>query len=276
MELIKNIANNSFFEHIEDIVTDSDRKCPYCGKSYRNTAKTYRLRGEIRTVNFEAARCDCEKRKREEEEEAARIAREIKRKKEKTAKLFDNSLMTPFFREKTFSNLIETPEIIRCKQFVTTFEPNKSKGIQMFGEPGTGKTTALAAVCNELMERDYNCLFTPLSTLLDKFSAYSYRNSGDVTELLNWLVTFDFVVLDDIGRETYTDKRKENVFRIIDALMNFKVVTAFTANPNMMAKLKSIPELEAALDRLKDMCPIRFEFKGESYRGKQIRLCEEL
>ena len=95
-------------------------------------------------------------------------------------------------------------------------------------------------------------------------------NSGDITELLQWLAAFDFVVLDDIGRETYTDKRKENVFRIIDTLMNYKVVTAFTANPEMIVKLKTIPELNAALDRLKDMCPIKFEFRGESYRGKNV------
>lgn len=275
MDSIKNIVEKPLIEFLSNTTTDSGKKCPHCGKPYRHSEKKYRVGHDIRTIHFEDARCECEEIIRKRKEEEHRIEKEIQRNKEKTAKLFDNSMMTPFFREKKFGNLIETQEIKRCKEFADNFIPNKSKGIQMFGEPGTGKTTALAAVCNELIERNFNCLFTPLSTLLDKFSSFSYKNSGDVTELLKWLVAFDFVVLDDIGRESYTDKRKENVFRIIDTLMNYKVVTAFTANPNMIAKLKAIPELEAALDRLKEMCPERFEFKGESYRGKNITLRED-
>ena len=56
------------------------------------------------------------------------------------------------------------------------------------------------------------------------------------------------MVLDDIGRETYTDKQKENVFRIIDTLMNYKIVTAFAANLEMIIKFKAIPELNAAFN----------------------------
>ena len=140
----------------------------------------------------------------------------------------------------------------------------------MVGKVGTGKTTLLAAICNELMEKGYSCLFTTFSSLLDKFSRYSYENAGDITPLVNWLVSFDFVVLDDLGRETYTDKRKETAFRIIDALLNYKVVTAFTANPEMLTKLKVIPEWNATLDRLKEVCKYHFEFKGDSLRGVEI------
>ena len=86
----------------------------------------------------------------------------------------------------------------------------------MVGRYGVGKTAILAAVCNELMINGHTCLFTTLSALLDKFSSYSFNNSGDITGLLMWLIKFDFIVLDDIGREAYTDKRQEIVFRIID------------------------------------------------------------
>lgn len=264
MELIKNIINDSML---------ADKKCCFCGKPYIQVKKKFG--NSERELVFTRPQCDCEELARQEEEKkqqefiAKERAKESERlKRIKAEKMFKNSMITPFFQEKTFKNLKETPEIKRCKEYVNNFRPKASKGIQMFGEPGTGKTTALAAVCNELLSKEYSCLFTPLSTLLDKFSNYSYEHYGDITGLLDWLVTFDFVVLDDIGRETYTDKRKENVFRIIDTLLNYKVVTAFTANPNMIVKLKSIPELEAALDRLKDMCPIKFEFKCNSYRGR--------
>lgn len=268
MELIGDMLSGNY---VEKETTESGKKCEHCGKPYKNIKVIVTIKGVKREPKyFDEPDCDCLEKIKMEQEEQARKEAESKRKKERTAKLFENSMMTPFFREKTFDNLKQTDEIICCRDYVNNFSPKKSKGLQMFGVPGTGKTTALAAICNELILRDYNCLFTPLSTLLDRFSRYSYTNSGDITELLEWLTAFDFVVLDDIGRETYTDKRKENVFRIIDTLMNYKVVTAFTANPEMIVKLKTIPELNAALDRLKDMCPVKFEFRGESYRGKNI------
>lgn len=244
--------------------TVSKQICQYCGKPYKHIKSTFTVCGENKEMHNDEPNCNC----LEDIKQKKLTERRKKLKIEKTEKIFNNSMMTPFFREKTFDELEQTAEILRCKEYADNFIPNESNGIQMIGNPGTGKTTALAAICNELISQGYNCLFTPLSTLLDKFSSHSYSNSGDITGLLEWLKDFDFVVLDDIGRETYTDKRKENAFRIIDTLMNYKVVTAFTANPEMIIKLKSIQELSAALDRLKDMCTIKIEFHGESRRGQ--------
>lgn len=142
----------------------------------------------------------------------------------------------------------------------------------MVGRYGVGKTAILAAVCNELMINGHTCLFTTLSALLDKFSSYSFNNSGDITGLLMWLIKFDFIVLDDIGREAYTDKRQEIVFRIIDTLMNYKKAVAFTANPEMIVRLKKMREWGAILDRLKYLCPTKIEFNGESVREQACTL----
>lgn len=282
METINNYKNNVLrevkentqkyrTEFCEKTITQSNKKCEYCGTPYQDIRISCMINGiKQKPLTVTEPTCDCLARMEKEKAEKVRIDAEIRRKREQTPKLFENSMMTPFFMAKRFENLEQTDEIIYCKRYANNFIPQESKGIQMFGNPGTGKTTTLAAICNDLILRDYNCLFTPLSTLLDKFSSFSYLHSGDITELLQWLTAFDFVVLDDIGRETYTDKRKENVFRIIDTLMNYRVVTAFTANPEMIIKLKSIPELNAALDRLKEMCPIKFEFRGESYRGRGV------
>ncbi len=77
-----------------------------------------------------------------------------------------------------------------------------------------------------------------------------------------------FVVLDDIGRESYTGKRNEIAFRIIDTLLNYKVCTCITANPEMIQKLQKMPEWAAILDRLKDICKLHLQFTGESMRGE--------
>ena len=258
---------------IGNILKDNDTKpeeklpvCKFCGKPYIWYKKELFSGENKRLLKVPVANCKCYELNEKEKERQAFL----RCKSEKLAKLFDNSMITPLFKEKNFKNLSPTIELLKCQEYAKLFNPKNSLGIQMVGKVGTGKTTLLAAICNELMEKGYSCLFTTFSSLLDKFSRYSYENAGDITPLINWLVSFDFVVLDDLGRETYTDKRKETAFRIIDALLNYKVVTAFTANPEMLTKLKVIPEWNATLDRLKEVCKYHFEFKGDSLRGVEI------
>lgn len=102
---------------------------------------------------------------------------------------------------------------------------------------------------------------------MDKFIV-ARRSKDELAEsnLYYWLLQFDFVVLDDIGREKYTETRLEIAFRIIDKLLNHKIPVAFTANPEMIEKLKGIPDYNAILDRLNEMCEIKLTFKGESFR----------
>ena len=257
-------------EKIGDILQNEEKKernlptCPHCGKSYKwferkiNFGKGY--------IKVPVPDCKCMEL-REREAERQRI---LRHKTERLAKLFSNSMITPLFKEKTFDNLKQTIELHKCKEYAKLFDPKTSQGISMIGRVGTGKTTLLAAICNELMNKGYSCLFTTFSDLLDKFSEYSYEHAGNVRPLLDWLVSFDFVVLDDLGRETYTDKRKETAFRIIDAILNHKVIMAFTANPEMLAKLSKIPEWAATMDRLKETCKYKFTFEGESLRGKEL------
>ena len=126
----------------------------------------------------------------------------------------------------------------------------------------------LAAVCNDLLGRGYNCLFITMSALMEKFTKYSFDNNGDILGLLMWLVKFDFIVIDDIGRENYTDRRKEIAFRIVDTILNYQVTAAFTANPESIARLSKIDEWGAVLDRLKDICAMQIKFNGESLRGR--------
>lgn len=270
MESLKQSVTNK-------IITQSEIKCKHCGKPYKHiliTSKNAII--PITDKVFDEPDCNCneliaqkklEEEMQKKEQELKNIQAELQEEKQK--RLFTNSMMTPLFKDKKFENLNKTDAVIKCMQYAQQFNKDTSKGIQMIGNVGTGKTTLLASICNYLLEKGQPCLFTTFSNLLDELSSYSFQNAGDITGKLNDLTRFDFVVLDDIGRENYTDKRKETAFRVIDTLMNYKVVTAFTANPEMIERLKNMPESRAMIDRLKDMCPIKFEFRGESLRGKK-------
>lgn len=249
---------------------DNLKKCPYCGKSY----KYYESEAIKKFVKnpIQVPTCDCfEKIETEKEAQRIRQAKEAKLKK-----LFDNSLITPLFKKKTFANLEPTAEeysnkkeLEICKDYVREFNKETTAGIYMVGKPGAGKTTLLAAVCNELINKGYSCLFITMSALFDKFSKYSYDNAGDISPLLSWLTQFDFIVIDDIGRGGESEKRQEIAYRIIDTLMNYEVPTCFTANPETISAIRKIPAWVAIIDRLKDMCAIQMEFRGDSQRGRK-------
>lgn len=240
------------------------KECPHCKKAYK--MQLFTVCGV--TKKLYVSQCDCisrieELEKLDKEKEQRRIILERK---------FKNSMMTPLFREKRFESVAPSAAKNRCVEFAKNFKPKQNAGISLIGRVGTGKTTLLACVCNELITDGYNCLFTQLTDLLDKFIT-ARRSSDERAEekLLNWLLEFDFVVLDDIGREKYTEARLEIVFKIVDKLVSHKIPIGITANPEMIKKLKNIPDFAAILDRLNEACQLKLEFNGESFRRKNLQ-----
>ncbi len=265
-------------QKINEILNSDIKKldrCKYCGKEYIiKEFKVFEGKPEEKITRLEVPACNCI----ELQEQRRKSAAEEKEKKERLDKLFENSLITPYFKKKTFENLQKKAveygnekELKQLKKYAIDFNSQLDKipGIFLIGKPGTGKTSMLAAVCNELIPRGFNCLFITFSALMEKFTKYSFEHNGDIYPLLMWLVKFDFVVIDDIGRENYTDRRKEIAYRIIDTLLNYEIPTGFTANPEMLDKLRKIEDWGAVLDRLKDICGLAINFKGESVRGRK-------
>lgn len=248
--------------------------CSICGKPYKDS--TIKLAsGIIATSQQPTCTCEEDKRRRDEEAEQLRIQqeREEKEKLQKAIELsrrFENSLMSKRFQKMSFDTLDQTKnvtEIQFCRQFVNNFDKETSKGASFIGNSGTGKTTLLGCTSGELIKKGYNCLFTTVASLLSDFTQYSSEHAGNIEEKLKWLVRFDFIVLDDFGRMTLTEKRREVLFQIIDTLYNNVSVIAFTANPEMITKIKADKEMSALLDRLNAMCPNKFVFRGDSLRN---------
>lgn len=234
-------------------------KCKFCGKEYTEIELSICGQKKIQEVPA----CNCI----EEQEEKERQQKIIEIKKERVKKLRSQSMMSPFFQRKRFENVKETHTVKICKNYLAQFKTEKQiKGISFIGDIGTGKTTALACLCNDLLDNGYSCLFTTFSELLNKISEFSYNNAGNINPLLDDLCKCDLIFLDDLGRETYTDRRKEFAFMVIDRLMNFEKPICFTANTNIFTKLQQIEEWQAIIDRLKEMTDINL-IQGKSLRG---------
>ena len=239
--------------------------CEYCKKPYKEYYKkelSYNMGFdsnedcyEIKLAYKPACKCDFLHLSEEEKDKLINF------------NLF-NSGLTPKLINKSFDNLELTEEQKRCKEYAENFIQKDIKGIKLIGNIGTGKTIALACMCRYLIENGYKCYFTTLSSLLGKYSKYSFDNAGDITGKLEKLNNFDLIILDDIGRETFTDRKKEITFCVIDYLINNEIKLVFSCNKNMFDKLKKLPELEAVIDRFNELCPNVIYFKGDSFRGK--------
>lgn len=253
------------------------KKCSICGKEYKAMPV---IIGGRELNNLEIPQCDCEYKRFEEQEkrraEEQRLTK-IKEKADEIKKDLNCPLITPLFADKTFSYYFNQPikpvwseeyekNFRRCVEYAREFKKGDS-GLMMIGNVGTGKTTLQACIIHELEQKGKICLLIQFSALLDlMIQACSYDAKKSIFQLYNILSQFDYVVLDDLGREKYTEKRLEIAFRIIDCLMNNKVTVSITANQECLQSLLKIPEYNAIIDRLHMMCPEKMIFTGTSFR----------
>lgn len=253
------------------------KKCSICGKEY--IQREIKIKDKVLSV-IEVPQCFCEEKQRirlekirEEEKRKAEIAQKVQLLKYE----LNCPLISPFFADKTFDYYFNNPikpkweseyekNFRRCVDYAREFEKG-AKGLFMIGDVGTGKTSLQACIIKALEQRGKFCLLINFSTLLDLFiESCSFESKQNSFQLFKTLAKFDYVVLDDIGREKYTDKRLEFAFRIIDTLMNNEVTLSVTTNPECFKKLTKIEEYKAIIDRLRFMCPERMLFKNNSFR----------
>lgn len=114
-DLIQNALNKE---------SEKMQTCQYCGKPYVWFKRE--LFNGTKILKIQVPDCKCQEL-REKEQERQKF---LQYKSEKLARLFDNSMMSPFFKEKTFENLSQTIELEKCKEYAKLFNPADSLGIQ--------------------------------------------------------------------------------------------------------------------------------------------------
>lgn len=262
---------------------DENKKCSICGKPYKK--HEIKIAGKIVGM-IDVATCECEALQRQKEEQKKEEQCRYEKIKQKTNELkrqLNCPLMTPLFQEKSFEKIEKLKDVIgwssdyeqnfnKCFEYAKNYETN-SGGLFMIGGVGTGKTTLQACIIKELEYKGKFCLLIQFSTLLDlMIQACNFDAETSIFQLYNVLGQFDYVVLDDIGRENYTEKRLEIAFRVVDCLMNNKVTVSITTNPECFQKLITIPAYKAIVDRLRDLCPYELTFKNKSFRGQNVKI----
>ncbi len=138
----------------------------------------------------------------------------------------------------------------------------KTQGNYLFiGDAGTGKTVNAIWLARQALLQGKTARFMTATECLNKMNDNQLSNKS----LFNEILDCDLLVLDDLGREKYTEKRLENFFSLINKSYGDMREIIITANEECLEKLNTISDFNAIADRIMGMCK-RIEFKGKSFR----------
>lgn len=139
------------------------------------------------------------------------------------------------------------------------------RGLMLVGNNGVGKTWCAAIIANEALNAGLKVCFTSMRDLI------SWMPYGADPKVINRLMGYDLVVLDDLGAERRTETGCETAFTVIDKLYGRKVPVVVTTN--LSRQQIDNPDLASRrlMDRLKERCRL-VEYVGRNRR--QVRIGE--
>lgn len=233
--------------------------CPQCGKNYK--PYTYNVKGFEKTIFIPDCECtEQEFRKIEKKNSLNSI-------KHASNKILQTNILAPLYEKFDFTNIECTGVARVCEEFAHKFSKNQKTGLAFIGLSGRGKSVLLACICKEIGKRGFCFLFINTARLLDIFiQSLDFSSKYKPDDLFKILKSVDFIVLDDFGRDCFSTKRKEFLFRITDELAAYEKCVSISANPDSIAYLKSIPDTDGIFDRLAMLCPSQYIFNGKSFR----------
>src|SRR5271170_6754148 len=137
----------------------------------------------------------------------------------------------------------------------------------VFGESGTGKSHALAAICHALIDAGKRVLFTQTIDMVQRLQIA--RRDLSLVSALEKFDKYDLIVLDDISYVRKDQAETSVLFELI-AHRYERHSIAITANQSFSAWNSVFPDAAmtaAAVDRLVHHATI-IEMNGESYRKR--------
>lgn len=257
-------ANSAIGVDPDDYVNESDGLI-YCGKCH--TPKQYR--GVINDKEFTVmCLCECQGKARKEiEDEAERQQREARIKDIKRIGFYSDeceamNLDNDDGKDERVSRII--------RNYIAKWDEmrERSKGLLLYGDVGTGKTFYAACIANALMEKGVFVLMTNFSrlsnTLMSK-TGYERQN------YIDRVCRFPLLIIDDLAAERDTEWMNEVVQNVIDERYRAKLPIIITTNltPEEI-KFTNVKSKQRTYSRLLEMCyPVAV--KGDDRRKDKLR-----
>lgn len=258
-----------------------DDSLPYCKKC--NTRRWFATDDGKWAIR---AMCDCqaeEARKQEDEEKRRKHLDEFYNRRELS--LLGNRYKNANFTTATItSNNLEAFE--KAKSYVKNLQEvlKYNIGLYVYGDNSTGKTYLTACICNELLWRKQNCIYTNLASMLDYISA-SYNGKGDGKGgLLARIKSCDFAFIDDFGKEflgreaqpTSSKWAEEKLFEVLNERYNAQKPTIFSSNYSIGELISVLGLDKAIVERVNEMATRVIKLEGDDFRSDVCKKKSEI
>jgi len=248
-----------------------DDGLPYCKK-----CKTKRFFAVEDNSFAMFGSCECQQREQKEREEQEQRRKRVEE--------FNNrqilSLIGERYKNVRFKDARITPHNKTAFEKCGNYAKNGKKvyelniGLYIYGDNSSGKTYLTACLCNELVWLGWRCVYTNLASILNEIRASYDGNGMGECLLLRQLQTFDFVFIDDLGKEfigrefnSATAKWAEGkLFEILNARYNARKPTIFSSNYSI-SELASVLNLDKAIvERINEMATRAIKLEGDDFR----------
>lgn len=152
-------------------------------------------------------------------------------------------------------------EVVECLQ---VWNPNiTTKGALLYGDVGTGKSMLCKCLINKWASMTYRCYFIDVPKLLHEMKEQMSLPDGNPQSIVDRMLGYDMLVLDDLGTEKSSEWSYEQLFTIFDNRSRRGRHTFFTSN----LSLDRLRDKYGAriIDRINMACR-SFEMNGSSFR----------
>lgn len=235
------------------------------------------------TIKGKQFRCKC-KCEIDEYNRGVEI-RDKQMKEYKVAKLKKESLMANRYSEVLFKSIRETAHNVLIREKAIHYVENsyeclkKNIGVYLYGENSTGKTHLTSAMCNELLEKGYACLYTNLATIMQNTSLFE-----DDDDMRRKIATVDFLFIDDLGKEFIgremnpaSAKYAEKVlFETINTRYNAQLPTIFSSNYSIKELAGDLKLDQGIMERLNEMSSVVWKLTGDDWRNPSNSLNDSI
>ena len=156
--------------------------------------------------------------------------------------LEENAQIPPLYRNASLDTFLLPREnpiahrdlkdvLLLVSRFTREFPTDKTPGLLLMGEPGSGKTHLAVAALRSIMARGFEGLFFDYQNLLDRIRSGYDQNSGAADkEAYRVAMEADVLLLDDLGAHRVTDWVEDTVTSIITYRCNNRKPLIATTN----------------------------------------------
>lgn len=257
--IVTNAKANQKINETDTVNADGVLVCGKCGIPKEKFVTAFGSEKKVPVM------CECRKKEYEQEQEDFRINQRRALIWEFRNECFDNKA----FFDRTFENDdgADSESIFVAKRYVKNFDKMMAsgKGLLIYGGTGTGKTYISACIANALVDDFRRCKMTNFATI----SNILFKES-DKQKYIDYLNSFDLLIIDDLGVERQSEYMCEIVYEIINGRAMAKKPLIITTN--MTAdELKQPTSITAGriYSRIYELC-LPFKMQGVDRRRSEM------